>query len=240
MAFVRTAAIGAALVLLAPALPLAAAETATVQEILDGNELFINQKQAQVKARATAPELVSTRNSRGQLAFSSGAAGRLNRFSLLKLGSSCFLLEKGQILVSGPQSGCTRSARLSVRGTNYLIAVQDDGSSELTVLEGSVEVEPLKNGEPSGASATTVEAGNTLRISPLGVIVSLLQLSAADYTSILSGPLFSGFEAQLPGFGALESYVRSHLPEVPLPSLPGVPALPVSPGSLGVPGFGLF
>jgi hypothetical protein len=241
MPFVRTAAIGAALLLLlAPALPAPAAETATVQEILDGNELFINQKQARVKARASAPELVSTRNSRGQLAFGSGAAGRLNRFSLLKLGSSCFLLEKGQILVSGPQNGCTRSARLSVRGTNYLIAAQDDGSSELTVLEGSVEVETLKNGEPSGEPVTTVEAGNTLRISPLGVIVSLLQLSAGDYASILSGPLFSGFEAQLPGFGALESYLRSHLPDVPLPSLPGVPSMPLSPVLPGVPGFGLF
>jgi hypothetical protein len=240
MAFVRTAAMAAALLLLLPAPPAGAAETATVQEILDGNELFINQKQARVKARASAPELVSTRNSRGQLAFSSGAAGRLNRFSLLKLGSSCFLLEKGQILVSGPQNGCTRSARLSVRGTNYLVAVQDDGSSELTVLEGSVEVETLKNGEPSGEPATTVEAGNTLRISPLGVIVSLLQLSAGDYTSILSGPLFSGFEAQLPGFGALESYVRSYLPDVSLPTVPGVPGLPVGPALPGLPGFGLF
>lgn len=240
MAFVRTAAMAAALLLLLPAPPAGAAETATVQEILDGNELFINQKQARVKARASAPELVSTRNSRGQLAFSSGAAGRLNRFSLLKLGSSCFLLEKGQILVSGPQNGCTRSARLSVRGTNYLVAVQDDGSSELTVLEGSVEVETLKNGEPSGDPATTVEAGNTLRISPLGVIVSLLQLSAGDYTSILSGPLFSGFEAQLPGFGALESYVRSYLPDVSLPTVPGVPGLPVGPALPGLPGFGLF
>ncbi len=240
MAFVRTVAIGAALLLSLPASPAGAAETATVQEILDGNELFINQKQARVKARASAPELVSTRNSRGQLAFGSGAAGRLNRFSLLKLGSSCFLLEKGQILVSGPQNGCTRSARLSVRGTNYLIGVQEDGSSELTVLEGSVEVETLKNGEPSGEPVTTVEAGNTLRISPLGVILSLLQLSAGDYSTILGGPLFSGFEAQLPGFGALESYVRSHLPDVPLPSLPGVPSLPVSPALPGLPGFGLF
>jgi len=244
MAFSRLLVVAAGVATaLAAVLPAAAAETAVVQEILDGNELFINQKQARVKERASAPELVSTRNSRGQLAFSSGAAGRLNRFSLLKLGSSCFLLQQGQILVSGPQNGCTRSARLSVRGTNYLIAVQDDGSSELTVLEGSVEVEPLKNGEPSGQPTTTVEAGNTLRISPLGAIVALLQLSAGDYTSILGGPLFSGFEAPLPGFGALESYVRSHLPDVPLPSLPGVPGIPdapVGPALRGLPGFGLF
>ena len=99
--------------------------------------------EAKVKAQASAPQQLSTKDSRGQLLFSGGAAGRLNRFSLLKLGSSCFLMEKGQILVSGKQNGCTRSARMSVRGTNYVIDVQDDGSSELSVLEGSVEVETL-------------------------------------------------------------------------------------------------
>ncbi|MFM7313500.1 MAG: hypothetical protein ACKO0M_10090, partial [Cyanobium sp.] len=85
--------------------PALASETATVVEILDGNELYIDQKQVKVKARASAPEIVSTRDSRGQLAFSGGAAGRLNRFSVLRLGSSCFLMEKGQILVSGKQNG---------------------------------------------------------------------------------------------------------------------------------------
>lgn len=83
---------GAALLLPQPG---QASESATVVEILDGNQLYIDQKQARVQARASAPEVVSTRNSRGQLAFNSGAAGRLNRFSLLRLGSSCFLVEKG-------------------------------------------------------------------------------------------------------------------------------------------------
>ena len=105
--------------LVAP-LPARAAETATVQEILDGNQLYIDQKQAKVNARASAPQLVSTKDSRGQLLFSGGAAGRLNRFSLLKLGSSCFLMEKGQILVSGKQNGCTRSARMDSRTAELL------------------------------------------------------------------------------------------------------------------------
>jgi hypothetical protein len=177
-----------------------AAESATVQEILDGQELFINQKQAAPKDRASAPQTVSTRNSRGQLAFSSGAAGRINRFSLLRLGSSCFLVEKGQILVSGKQNGCTRSARLSVRGTNYLIDVQEDGSAELSVLEGSVDVEQLQDGESTGKPA------------------------------ILSGPLFSGFRSTLPGFAALESHIRSFVPGVSLPSAPSVPSVPSLPG----------
>lgn len=228
---------GATLLLARPAL---ASETATVVEILDGDQLYINQKQARVRARASAPEVVSTKESRGQLAFSSGAAGRLNRFSLLRLGSSCFLMEKGQILVSGKQNGCTRSARLSVRGTNYVVDVQEDGTSEISVLEGSVQVEPLRDGQPTGEPATTVQAGNKLRLSPVGVVLALLRLSSADYRSILKGPLFSGFSTQLPGFASLESYLRSAVPGVSLPSLPVSPPVPASPLLPSIPRFGLF
>jgi hypothetical protein len=211
-----------------------AAESATVQEILDGRELYINQKQAAPKDRASAPQMVSTGNSRGQLAFSTGAAGRINRFSLLRLGSSCFLVEKGQILVSGKQNGCTRSARLSVRGTNYLIDVQEDGTAELSVLEGTVDVEPLQDGEPTGKPATAVEAGQKVKLSAEGVILTLLRLSSGDYNAILSGPLFSGFRSPLPGFAALDSYIRSFVPGVSLPVIPPTPSLPQFPR------FGLF
>jgi len=227
----------AALVLLLAAgasAPAWSAESATVQEILDGKELYIDQKQAAVKERASAPQTLSTKNSRGQLAFSGGAAGRINRFSLLRLGSSCFLMEKGQILVSGKQNGCTRSARLSVRGTNYLIEVQDDGTAELSVLEGAVEVEPLKDGEPTGQPPTTVEAGQKVKLSAEGVILTLLQLTAGDYSGILGGPLFSGFSSPLPGFAALESYIRSSVPGVSLPGVPSVPSVP------SIPRFGFF
>jgi hypothetical protein len=216
------------------ATPAFSAESATVQEILDGRELYIDQQQARVKDRANAPQLVSTRESRGQLSFSGGAAGRLNRFSILRLGRSCFLLDKGQILVSGQQNGCTRSARMSVRGTNYVLEVTDSGETELSVLEGSVQVEDLRNGEPTDKPPTTVQAGQRLRLSPEGVILGLLQLSAGDYGSILDGPLFSGYSVPLPAFGALESYVRSYVPGVSLPSVPFAPSLP----RFG--GFGLF
>jgi hypothetical protein len=209
------------------ALPARAAETAVIQEILDGNELYIDRKQARVKEKATAPQQVSTQNSRGQIAFPSGAVGRLNRFSLLRLGQGCFLIGKGQILVSGRQNGCTRSARLSVRGTNYLIEVGEDGEGQLSVLEGTVEVEPLKDGEPSGQPPTTVQAGQRVRLSAEGVILAILALSTGDYNAILSGPLFQGFQLPLPAYGSLESYLRSKVPGVTLPGLPvTAPSLP--------------
>jgi hypothetical protein len=210
-----------------------AADSATVQEILDGNELFIDSKPAHLKEKANAPQQVSTGNSRGQLAFEGGAAGRLNRFSQLRLGASCFLLDKGQILVSGKQNGCTRSSRMSVRGTNYLIDVSESGEAELSVLEGSVEVEPSRDGQPTGAAATTVEAGQKVRLSPVGVVLALLKLTSSDYTSVLNGPLFQGFNSALPGFGSLESYIRRYVPGVSIPGVPYVPSIP----SFGLPRF---
>jgi hypothetical protein len=209
--------------------PVRAAESAVVQEILDGNELYIDGRTAKVKEKASAPQKLSTQNSRGQIRFDSGAAGRLNRFSQLKLGQGCFLIEKGQILVSGKQSGCTRSARLSVRGTNYLLEVNEAGESEISVLEGSVDVEPLKEGEPTGQSATTVEAGQRLRLSAKGVVMAILGLTTGDYNAILGGPLFQGFRVPLPAYGSLEGYLRSRVPGVNLPSVPvSPPSLPFS------------
>ncbi len=210
-----------------------AGESATVREILDGNELFIDQRQARVKDKASAPQEVSTRNSRGQLSFDSGAAGRLNRFSQLRLGSGCFLLSKGQVLVSGKQSGCTRSSRLSVRGTNYLLEVDEKGGSDLRVLEGTVVVEPLQDGQPTGQAPTTVNAGERLRLSPVGVVLELLKLTSGDYNAILQGPLFEGFNVPLPAFGSLESYIRSSVPGVSIPAAPSVPSVP----SFGLPRF---
>ncbi|MFN9644208.1 MAG: FecR domain-containing protein [Cyanobacteriota bacterium] len=220
----------------------AAAETALVQEILDGQELYIDATPARVRQTARAPQLLKTGNSRGQLLFNSGAVGRLNTFSQLRLGSGCFLVDRGQVLVSGRQNGCTRSARLSVRGTNYLIDVKDDGESEISVLEGQVEVQPLQDGQPGTAPATLLEAGQRLRLSPLGTVLALLRLEAGDYEGILRGPLFRDFQMALPGLEDLRGYLNLRFPgvnlplpsgalSIPQPTLPAMPSLP----SLGLP-----
>jgi hypothetical protein len=131
--------------------PVKAAEAATVREILDGNQLFIDARQAKVNQTALTPQEITTQNSRGQLEFRSGAAARINRFTQLRLGKSCFLLAKGQVLVSGKQSGCTKSLRLSSRGTNYLISLNDDGTVDVIVLEGTVEADQVPgDDQPAG------------------------------------------------------------------------------------------
>ena len=196
------------------------AASAVVQEILDGPELFIERRQARVQERAFTPELVRTQKSRGQLGFAGGAAGRLNRFTQLRLGSTCFLLSSGQILVSGQQNGCTRSSRLSTRGTNYVITLLDGGEQEVAVLEGSVELQPLADGQPLPGALILLAGGTRVRLSSQGALLGQRPLTADDYAAILRGPLFQGFTAPLPGMAALEAFVQRRFPGV-IPAAPG-------------------
>lgn len=242
----------------APARAQPAAEApmrATVQEILDRPELFIEARQARVKDVAAQPERVSTRNSRAQLLFSSGAAGRLTRQSQLRLGSGCFLLEQGQVLVSGRQSACTRSLRLSVRGTNYILEHYDNGDAAVVALQGLLEVEllavevdpgsgagmgsPAPPAAPRPAPPLLVASGQRLRLLRQVGITTLTALTPADYRAILDGPFFQGFQQRLPDQGALEDYLAANVPGVSLPP-PAPPRAGSSPGfSFGF-GFGGF
>ncbi|WP_094556631.1 hypothetical protein [Synechococcus sp. 1G10] len=183
-----------------------------IQEILDGNQLYVDRLQAKVRQKADAPKQIRTGQSRGQLGFESGAVGRINRLSQLRLGSSCFVLSQGQILVSGNQSGCTRSSRLSVRGTNYIISLADDGSADVSVLEGSVLLEQLSKGAGQGRAAIYVHGGTAIRLSPTGELLSSRPLTQNDYRQILNGPLFVGFATPLPAMEALLSHLRRTMP----------------------------
>jgi hypothetical protein len=223
--------------LLPAALP-AGAEglSATLQEILDGPEIFIDSRQARVRDVASEPQQISTRVSRAQLQFSSGASGRMNRHSLMRLGSGCFLLEQGQVLVSGRQNGCTRSVRLSVRGTNYILELFDNGDAAVTSLQGTVEVETLRNGEPSGEAAITLRSGQRLRQMRAIGLNTVIDLTAADYRGIFEGPLFRGFRERLIDQTALEQHLADRVPGVTLP--PPEPPRSGNAGSLNF-GFGL-
>lgn len=193
-----------------------AASTATVREILDGTAFAIDGRPARVGERARSPQQMSTGDSRAQLAFSSGAAGRLNRFSSLRLGSDCFLLAAGQILVSGRQNACTRSSRLSVRGTNYVLELLPSGELEISVLDGSVMVESLRDGVPTGEPALAVDALQRVRLSTAGVLLRREMLSAEALGAILEGPLVRGFRTPLPHGEALRALASAPAPAAPV------------------------
>ncbi|MEB3264494.1 MAG: FecR family protein [Synechococcus sp.] len=183
--------------------------TAVVKEILDGKEMFIEAKPASVNQKAQAPEVVSTKASRGTLAFDNGALARINRNSQFKLQANCFLLTKGQVLVSGRQNVCTPSVKLSARGTNFVVSVEDDGTTNLSVLEGSVAVQAHNADAKTWVDPVQREV---VRISPEGTVVDRRCLVASDYERYLNGGLFEGFKQPMPALSKLASFLQINVP----------------------------
>ncbi len=124
--------------------PVSAQSTqATVKEILDGNQVFIQNGQASRRATvndvAGQQQVVRTGNSRTALLFNSGAVARLSANSLLKVGQ-CANLRRGTILINGAMNACTAGITTGVRGTTYLLEIDDSDNQKVTVLEGEVIV----------------------------------------------------------------------------------------------------
>ncbi len=120
--------------------PVSAQSTqATVQEILDGNQVFIQNQQAYVNDVASANQQVRTGNSRTALLFNTGAVARLSANSVLRIGQ-CAQLSRGTILVNGAINACSSGITTGVRGTTYLLEVDESGNQQVKVLEGEVVV----------------------------------------------------------------------------------------------------
>jgi hypothetical protein len=124
----------------------AQATQATVQEILDGNQVFIQNQRASLKDVAKQQQQVRTGNSRTALLFNSGAVARLSANSVLKIGQ-CARLKRGTILVNGAINACSSGITTGVRGTTYLLTVNESGNQQVQVLEGEVIVK--RNATPS-------------------------------------------------------------------------------------------
>ncbi len=127
--------------LAAPQLAPASAQStqAIVQEILDGNQVFIQNQQANLQDVARQPQQVRTGNSRTALLFSTGAVARLSANSVLKIGQ-CAFLKRGTVLVNGAINACSSSITTGVRGTTYLLEIDESGNQQVKVLEGEVVV----------------------------------------------------------------------------------------------------
>ena len=127
--------------LAAPQLAPASAQStqATVQEILDGNQVFIQNKRASLNDVAKQQQQVRTGNSRTALLFNTGAVARLSANSVLSIGQ-CARLKRGTILINGAVNACSSSITTGVRGTTYLLEVDESGNQQVKVLEGEVVV----------------------------------------------------------------------------------------------------
>jgi len=150
--------------LAAPQLAPASAQStqATVQEILDGNQVFIQNQRASLNDVAKQQQQVRTGNSRTALLFNTGAVARLSANSVLKIGQ-CARLKQGTILINGAVNACSSGITTGVRGTTYLLEVDELGNQQVKVLEGEVIVKrnaiPLidEDDEPTNKPTTNTK-----------------------------------------------------------------------------------
>lgn len=200
---------------------------ATVTEILDGNQVFIQGRQANINNVAGAGQQVSTRISRAGLRFNNGAAGRLRSNSSLIVGQ-CIQVQQGGIVASGPTNACIGSVRVATRGTTFVAEVGSNNSSDLKVLEGSIAVTPpslsnLPNLDRSPAPIDLIiRQGEKISIAEDGQVGNIAMITRDDILMILNN-YFSGFTQQLPGSSNLQRSLEGLFPGVPLPNLRPAP-----------------
>ena len=195
---------------------------ATVTEILDGNQVFIQGRQANVNNVAGAGQQVSTRLSRAGLRFNNGAAGRLRSNTSLIVGQ-CIQVQQGGIVASGPANACIGSVRVATRGTTFVAELDADNNYKLQVLEGSVAVStpnpetntPSQNPSPT---ALMVQQGEKVSITNSGEIGTVAMITVEDILQIINN-YFTGFVQQLPGSTNLQKALEELFPGVPLPNL---------------------
>lgn len=118
---------------------------ATVTEVLDSNQVYIQNRAAQVNSVAQQRQQVRTRDARASLRFNTGAVARLAHNSSLVIGQ-CAQINRGTLLVNGNLNGCSTSTVAGVRGTIYTIEVTETGETIIQVFEGEVVV--ARNPEP--------------------------------------------------------------------------------------------
>ncbi|KMM17345.1 hypothetical protein [Synechococcus sp. GFB01] len=134
--------------LLAAAAPADAAvfQSAQIRKIVEGKEVYINGKTAKVKDTARSGQQLRTGRSRVELLFDNKSIGFLGRSSVITVGSQCMKLDRGAVLVSGPQKTCLGTKVLGVTGTTTIVSkdANNDAYNVIT-LEGTAYV-----GDPDG------------------------------------------------------------------------------------------
>ncbi|MGB3403868.1 MAG: hypothetical protein WBA77_14365 [Microcoleaceae cyanobacterium] len=221
-----------------PPLTLAQINQATVTEILDGEDVYIQQEPAKVEDTANLGQYVETKQTRAGLEFNNGAAGRIDSNSQVIVGQ-CVEVQQGQILVSGPANGCIAGFSVGVQGTLYILETNADGTGNIKVLEGTVEI----TSEDETVEPVILIEGQKIAILP-GILGEIEEITAQEFASIVAGRLFSGFNIPITPAGLLQSTCSRLFPAgfscssqgiptpiVPTPSVPGVPRPPLPGGS---------
>lgn len=201
---------------------------ATLKEILDGNEVFIQEKIANVEDAANFGEVVLTKQSRAGLIFNNGAKGRLGEQAKVTVGQ-CVEVKQGEILISGPVNGCMAGLTVSVKGTLYVLKKTEQDSGTVEVLEGTVQVQ--NNQQPG--ETIEIKAGEKIELLQ-GILGQVIPLSSEEIVAILNGQLFTGFTIPVTPEGALQQICSRLLPGLSC-STTGLPSYPIPTPPIPIP-----
>ncbi len=188
---------------------------ATVTEVLDGNQVFIQGRQARISSMAGAGQQVSTGSSRAGLRFNNGAAGRLRSNTSLVIGQ-CIQVQQGGIMASGPTNACIGSIRVATRGTTFLTELGTDDIYAMKVLEGSVGLAPIENAS-SPVPEIFIRQGQKVSVTKDGHIGTPELITAVEAQEIVNGDYFNGFVQPLPGVSNLQRSLQEQYPNIALP-----------------------
>jgi hypothetical protein len=174
-----------------PRTAIAQVTEATIVEILDSDQVFINSQKARRNAVGRFNQTVGTRSARTGVRFNTPGGARLDRNSSMIVGK-CVRLERGRAVVAGKigRNGCVGNVEIRPRGTVYVMEMGDDGQGRVTVLEGAVEV---FNPENSNGVTIGLSAGESVSITTDGQI-SPVQKSSESQLQSISATLFEGFQ----------------------------------------------
>lgn len=119
-------------------------QSAQIKRVIDGSEVFINGRTAKPGNVARSGQQLRTGRSRAELLFDGRTVGFMGRSSVLNVGSECLRLDRGAVLLSGPQRTCLGTKVLGVKGTTTILQCERDSCNVIT-LEGVAHV-----GDPGG------------------------------------------------------------------------------------------
>jgi len=185
---------------------------AKVVGILDGKEVYVNKKRANLNEKAGRGGTLGTGGkSRARVLFDPNrkkdTIGLLKPNTRITIGSRCFNLEDGEIWVDGPQSGCAGSATVRVKGTSYVLARISEDTSRLSVMHGEAVLTRESEGDEPDIPAMDEQprpAGRFPRFAPI------FGVGASAFTSNSGGVSYGESSALVLGEVALYAPLWQH------------------------------
>lgn len=184
--------------------------SATIVEVLDSNQVYIQGEQAQQNDVAELGQQVSTGQARAGLQFNNNAAIRLGQNSSLVVGSKCVQVKRGRVIISGSARGCVGSIIAVTRGTIYALEAQETDNGLVyicKVLQGEVAVSKT---DDDTSKPIFLKERQKISATPLGGFGAIEELSQEEFEELLGGSLFKDFKIAIPNIEKLPSAAQAN------------------------------